>query len=618
MQKTSLNIILVMVLVAGIARPVISQVDRIDPPFWWSGMVNPKLQLMVYGDQIAGSTVELDYEGIRVESVSSLESPDYLFIDLDISAQAKSGTFSVELHKCEDILTSFTYELKEREPGSARLEGFNSSDVMYLIMPDRFANGDPSNDIVKGMREGILDRSDRVGRHGGDLQGIRDHLHYIGEMGFTAIWLNPILENDMERSSYHGYSTTDFYRVDPRYGTNEDFRDLTMLARDQGIKMIMDLIFNHIGSFHPWMENPPSTDWINFYPNYVRTNHRRTVNQDPYASQIDKSLMVDGWFVRSMPDLNQSNSFLANYLIQNSIWWIEYSGLAGIRMDTYPYPEKEMMAEWNRRVLAEYPGFNIVGEEWSPNPGLISYWQKGQINRDGYQGGIPSMMDFPLQIALRESLLAEDGWDSGWLKLYETLASDYLYPDPYNLVIFPDNHDMSRFYMQLEMDIDLYKLGIVYILTTRGIPQIFYGSEILMTHTESNHHGDIRKDFPGGWEGDKINGFTGKGLASDESEMQEFFKTLLNWRKSNPVIHTGKLIHYAPEDGVYVLGRMNKEKSVMVLLNKSDKKVTIQSERFSEILGKASMGRDVITEKEIPLTDTIEIPGKTAYILELN
>lgn len=614
-MKTKISIVFITCLFISAGIP--AQVDRVEPPFWWTGMVNPHLQLMVHGLDIAGSNPGIDYPGVRVKQVSRLESPNYLFIDLEISGSAKPGSFAIEFKDGKKNTGSFTYRLLERKPGSAEREGFNSSDVICLITPDRFANGDPSNDIVTGMREKAVDRSDITGRHGGDLQGIIDHLDYLDKMGFTAIWLNPVLENDMDSVSYHGYSTTDYYRVDPRYGSNEDYVRLCEEARRRGIKVIMDMIFNHIGLRHWWMEDLPDGDWINGYPEYMITNHRRTVNQDPHASLGDRRRMVEGWFVRSMPDLNQRNPFLANYLIQNSIWWTEYAGLAGIRQDTYPYPEKDMMAEWNKRVLAEYPGFNIVGEEWSLNPGLISYWQRGQSNLDGYRGHLPSLMDFPLQNALTTSLLAEDGWDSGWIRLYETLASDFLYPEPGNLVIFPDNHDMPRFYMQLGMDPELYRLGIAFILTTRGIPQIYYGSEILMTHTEGDHHGYIRKDFPGGWEGDPVNGFTGEGLSREEKAMQQYFSTLLNWRKDNTVIHTGRLVHFAPEGGTYVYGRYNDRKSVMVILNKATVNVELGMDRFRELTGKHTGGTDVISGRRYDIGKKLEVPARTALILEL-
>ncbi|MEZ5070092.1 MAG: alpha-amylase family glycosyl hydrolase [Bacteroidales bacterium] len=463
------------------------------------------------------------------------------------------------------------------------------------------------------MREDHTDRTDITGRHGGDLAGIAQHLDYIGDMGFTAIWLNPFLENDMDRTSYHGYATTDFSMPIPATGPTKNSA-LVDQAHSQGMKVIMDMIFNHIGRLHWWMDDLPSADWIN--PEAM-TSHRRTVNQDPHAVESDRTRFADGWFVPSMPDLNQRNPFLATYLIQNSLWWVEYAGLDGIRMDTYPYPDKDMMARWNRRMEQEYPWFNIVGEEWSLEPALVAYWQRGQWNLDGYDGGLPSLMDFPLQSALTRSLLAEDGWDSGWLGLYETLAADYLYPDPGNLVVFPDNHDMPRFFMQVGMDPALYRLGIAFILTTRGIPQIFYGSEIGMTHPEGDDHGFIRKDFPGGWAGDPVNGFTGAGLTPEQNELQAFFRTLLTWRKSSEAVHWGRLLHYAPDKGSYVYGRILDDERVMVVLNKGRTDLDLDCGRFEELLDGRTRGRDVISGKEYGLSATLRVPARTALVLEL-
>jgi glycosidase len=593
-----------------------SQIDRIEPPFWWAGMKNPELQLMVHGKNISDTKPVISYEGVEIKSFSLVENPNYMFINLELSPDVRSGSFDIKFMKGDDIFTSFKYYLKERITGSSKREGFNNSDALYLIMPDRFANGDPSNDEIKGMKEG-LDRKDPYGRHGGDIQGIIDHLDYIADMGFTAVWLNPVLENNQPEASYHGYAVTDFYKVDRRFGTNEDYRKLGEIAGSKGIKLIMDMIFNHCGSEHWWMYDIPSKDWINYYPDWVITNHRRTVNEDPHASNYDSRIYTDGWFVPTMPDLNLRNPFMANYLIQNSIWWIEYVGLSGIRMDTYPYPYKEAMAEWNKRVLLEYPHFNIVGEEWSTNPGIVSYWQRGQSNLDGYQGDLPSLMDFPLQNALSMSLTESEGWSSGLIRIYETLANDFLYPDPGNLVVFPDNHDMSRFFMQVGMNVDLFKLGIAFILTTRGIPQIFYGTEILMTHTEGNDHGHIRKDFPGGWQGDKINGFTGRGLTSTESEIKGYFKKLLNWRKNCKPVQNGKLTHFIPQEGIYVYFRYNEEGKVMVILNKNDHEQILDLERFRELLYKGAKGREVISGKDIVLNDEILLEPMTPMIIEI-
>ena len=593
-----------------------AQIEHLEPPFWWAGMKNPDLQLMVHAGNIADTKVTISYEGVELKSISLVDNPNFMFIDLALSPDVKPGSFEIQFRKENETVASYTYELKERIAGSSQREGFKNSDVLYLVMPDRFANGDPSNDEIKGMKEG-LDRNEPYGRHGGDIQGIIDHLEYVSEMGFTAVWLNPVLENDQPEASYHGYATTDFYKVDKRLGTNEDYRKLGELTKENGIKLIMDMIFNHCGSEHWWMYDMPSSDWINYYPEYIITNHRRTLNQDPHMSDYDSRIFTDGWFVPTMPDLNLRNPFMANYLIQNSIWWIEYIGLSGIRMDTYPYPYKWAMAEWNKRVLREYPDFNIVGEEWSLNPAIVSYWQKGQTNFDGYRGELPGLMDFPLQNALSVSLTEAEGWASGLIRLYETLASDFLYPDPDNLVVFPDNHDMSRFFMQVGMDVDLFKLGIAFILTTRGIPQIFYGTEILMSHTEGNDHGHIRKDFPGGWEGDKINGFTGRGLTTRELEIKDYFKNLLNWRKNCTVIHEGKMTHFVPQDGVYVYFRHSNEGKVMVVLNKNVHETILELERFRELLDKGVKGRDVISGKEIVLNDEILLAPKTPMIIEL-
>lgn len=585
---------------------------RVEPMFWWAGMNNPNLQLMVYGPEIGNSRVSVDYPGVTLKSVSQVENPNYLFIDLTIEG-AQPGTFPITFLQNGKALAEYSYELKLREPGSANRKGFTSADAMYLIMPDRFANGNPDNDFVEGMKE-KPNRNLKGGRHGGDIQGLVDNLDYIAGMGFTAIWLNPLLENDQPSYSYHGYSTTDFYKVDPRYGTNEEYRAFAHKARDKGIKLIMDMIFNHCGSEHWWMKDLPTSDWINQYPDYQITNHVKTLVQDPNGSEYDRNQMLNGWFVPTMPDLNQNNPFLATYLIQNSIWWIEYAWLSGIRMDTYPYPDKHMMAEWNLRVLEEYPYFNNVGEEWHNNAAIVSYWQKGKKNLDGYDGQIPSMMDFPLQNAVSRGL--NEPGNGGLMQIYDALAMDFQYPDPMNLVIFPDNHDMSRFYMQVNEDYDLFRMGIAYFLTTRGIPQIFYGTEVLLTHPGDNH-GDIRKDFPGGWKDDKINGFTGYGLTSRQKEAQEYIRKLLLWRKDKEVVHSGKTTHFLPFEGMYVYFRHNENDMIMVVLNKNSGETVLKTDRLTELLKDKSSATEVITGKKISGLGSISLPPKSVSIFEL-
>ncbi len=591
------------------------KVERVEPMFWWAGMKSPELQLMVYGEKIASSDVKLNYPGVELVSVSKVQSPNYLFIDLKLAGNVQPGKFEIQFTTEKKVVATYLYELKAREKGSANRTGFNGSDVIYLVTPDRFINGNPNNDWVEGMRE-KPNRNDKNGRHGGDIRGIINSLDYLQKMGFTAVWLNPVLENNMTKVSYHGYSTTDFYKVDPRYGTNEEYRELKDELDKRGMKLIMDMIFNHCGSEHWWMNDLPMADWINNYPEYKITNHRRTVNQDPHVSEADQKAMVDGWFVPTMPDLNQHNNFMEKYLIQNSIWWIEYAGLEGIRQDTWPYPDKDMMATWTKQVLIEYPNFNIVGEEWTTNPAIVSYWQKEKKNIDGYECYLPSLMDFPLQNAVSAGLKNKENWDGGLIQIYESIANDFLYPDADNLVIFPDNHDMSRFFVQVGEDVDLLKMGVAFFLTTRGIPQIYYGTEVLMRH-DGDEHGNIRADFPGGWQGDKVNALTGQGLTDQQKEMQNYVAKIQNWRKNKPVIHSGKLMHFVPEDGIYVYFRYNADEVVMIILNKNETEKKVATKRFSEITKGHQKGKEIITSKDISKLSEINIPAKTAMIIEL-
>jgi hypothetical protein len=427
---------------ALVAAP--ADIQRVEPPNWWTGFQETSLQLMVYGREISMYQPSVDYPGVTIERVEKVNSPNYLFVYLDIAPETRPGRFDIAFSG-KGLTLTHPYELRARNPDPAYTRGFDSSDAIYLITPDRFANGDPGNDNVEGLGD-PADRGNPGGRHGGDIQGIIDNLDYIKGMGFTAVWLNPLLENAMPSYSYHGYATTDFYRVDPRYGSNESYRELVATARNKGIGVIMDMIVNHIGSEHWWMDDLPTDDWLNFQGDPEITSHEHITEQDPYASEFDTRLYSDGWFVDTMPDLNQRNPLLADYLTQNALWWIEYLGIAGIRMDTYPYPDKHYMSEWTKRLLLEYPGFNMVGEEWVDNPAAVAYWQRGQENRDGYVSYLPSLMDFPLQNALRWGLVTaekskmEDLRPGGLIYLFRTLANDFVYPDPAALVIFPDNH----------------------------------------------------------------------------------------------------------------------------------------------------------------------------------
>ena len=608
-------ITLVMIMALNLT-PLLGQntIERVEPPNWWVGMEYNSVELLIYGKDIAANDVRLKtYENVQLQSVKKAANPNYLFVTIAIGEQAQPGNLQLDFHKNGTSAFVHEYELKARENNRKNLAGFNSTDAIYLITPDRFVNGDPDNDAVAGMLE-KPNRKDKGGRHGGDVQGIVNSLDAIKDMGFTAIWTNPILENNMPSYSYHGYAITDFYKVDPRYGSNESYKKMVEKASDKGMKVIMDMIANHCGLEHWWMKDLPSEDWINQWDTYTQTNHKKTVVLDPYATKKDTKEFFDGWFVPTMPDLNQRNASMANYLIQNTLWWIEYSGIAGIRMDTYPYPDMYFMRDWTAAVMKEYPNFNIVGEEWVLRPTIVSYWQKGKENTNGYTSELKSVMDFPIQHALSTSLNDAGSWNA----VYEELGQDYLYPDPNNLVVFPDNHDMSRIYTQLNEDADLVKLALTYVATVRGIPQIYYGTEILMGNKGTEDHGIIRTDYPGGWAKDKVNAFTGDGLTKEQKDAKAYLSKLFNWRKNAEVIHNGKLIHFAPKDNIYVYFRYNEHQKVMVILNKDANAKLLDVVEYQEVLKGSVSGKDVLTGKQFKNANTINVPAKTAMIIEID
>lgn len=617
-----LQLLFCLVLISGLTVFAKNNIERVEPSFWWAGMKNTELQVMIYGENISELRPVIDYQGVSLERSIQVESPNYLFLYLNIDNAVKPGEFDINFTRKGKTVLSYKYELKKREEGSSERQGYNTSDVMYLITPDRFANGNPDNDNMPGMKE-QANRNDKDGRHGGDLEGIINHLDYIEDMGFTALWLNPVMENNMTSTSYHGYAITDFYKTDARYGTNDDYLRLVKEAKKRGVKVIIDMIMNHCGSEHWWMDDLPTSDWLNFQDGWQQTTHMRETNMDPYASEYDKKMHSDGWFVQTMPDLNQRNTLLADYLIYNTIWWIEYADLGGIRMDTYPYPDKEFMSEWTRRVMDEYPNFNIVGEEWSVNPSIVSYWQKGKQNHDGYVSYMPGVFDFPLQEALIKALNEDDSqWGQGLIKLYSTIANDFLYADPTQLVTFPDNHDMSRFYTQINEDFNLFKMGMTYLAVTRGIPQIYYGTEILMTNPNSDAHGEIRSDFPGGWEGDNVNAFKSIGLSDEQKEAQDFVKTLLNWRKGSEEVHNGNLKHFAPvhNSGLYSLFRYSDKKAVMLVMNKNHEAQEVALDHFrKEVIGDAKQGINIISGAAVSLNgNSIQVEGRSFLLLEID
>lgn len=611
----SIWIFFLAVFISPIKSSETYRIDHLEPPFWWAGMAENKLQLMVHGKNISDLEPEFSHPGIEINQVHRLSNPNYLFIDLFLSEEAIPGEFEIIFNKEGQPKTKYNYTLLKREPDSADRQGFSQADVIYLITPDRYANGDPGNDSSSQLKE-KQNRLKKGGRHGGDIQGIIDHLDYISDMGFTQVWLNPVLENDQHTYSYHGYSTTDYYNIDARFGNNELYKVLSKEAKKRGIGLVMDLILNHIGSEHWWMKDLPTIDWINNDGKFVRSNHIHESVHDPHLTESQRDLFTSGWFVETMPDLNQNYTFLANYLIQNSIWWIEYADLSGFRIDTYPYIDKNFLSIWSKRIATEYPRFNFVGEEWSSNPTMVSYWQKGSNRYDDYDSYIPSMMDFPLQEALVNGLLGNEDWNSGIVDIFRVISNDFQYGDPYNLVVFAGNHDMKRIYSQLNEQMDLYKMAMTIINTVRGIPQIYYGTEIAMSST--GDHGALRKDFPGGWPGDKVNAFTGRSLNKKELEAQNFIRKLLNWRKENIAITMGNMIHYPVENGIYVYFRSYNEALVMVIINNNKRSKIIDPDRFNEVIAEKKQGISILDNKVYDLTTKINLPGKGALILEIN
>lgn len=592
------------------------QIKHLDPSNWWVGMKYHKVQLMVHGDNISSLSPRVEYQGVSIVDVQKVDSPNYLFVTIDVSASAKPGRFPIKFFEGDELKTSYDYELLARVKSSADRQGFNTSDAIYLITPDRFANGNEKNDSIESMPD-KLNRAHPSGRHGGDIAGMVKHLDYIEKMGFTQIWPNPLIENNQPGGSYHGYAATNNYLIDARFGTNEEFKNFVTKASSRGIGVIQDIILNHIGSKHWWMSDLPTKDWLNFPDQYTETNHRRTTIQDPYAAHEDREKFVGGWFTKSMPDLNQRNPLMATYLIQNTLWWIEYAGLSGVREDTYGYSDQKFLSDWARIVMEEYPNFNIVGEEWSNNPNVVAHWQRGKENASGHVPYMPSVFDFPIYDALRLALLEDEGWDTGIVRLYETLSNDFVYADPFNLVIFPENHDTSRIYSYLHEDVDMFKMAMVYMATMRGIPQFYYGSEILMTSPRERDDGAVRADMPGGWVGDSKNAFVGKGLNAKELDAQQYIKKLLNWRKNATTIHSGKLTHFAPVDGIYVYFRHDDKNTVMVVLNKNKQDKTLDLQRFESLLSGKKKATDVLLSKSVDVTKPLELTARSSRIIEL-
>lgn len=610
-----------LLLMTALCSHAAPRIDRIDPTDWYVGMKDASLQLMVYGKDIRSSEVTTDYAGVRVDSVVRLDSPNYLLVYLNLEG-ARAGTMNLTFTQ-NGRRTRVAYALKEREMSGEKRVGFSNADVLYMLMPDRFASGRTDNDQIKGMNPYRCDRTEPSLRHGGDLEGIRQHLDYFTQLGVTALWFTPVLENNSPdhgtQSTYHGYATTDYYKVDPRFGTNEEYRRLIREAHARGLKVVMDMIFNHCGDCHPWMADMPSHDWLNspdYRDNYLQTSYKLTPVLDPYASDVDLRETVDGWFVPTMPDLNQHNPHVMKYLIQNSIWWIETAGIDGIRMDTYPYADRKAMALWMKTIDTEYPNFNTVGETWVTEPAYTASWQKDSKLSD-INSYLKTVMDFSFFDRLSKAKGEEtDNWWDGMNRIYNSLVYDYLYPNPSYVMAFIENHDTDRF-LANGRDTLMLKQALALLLTMNRTPQLYYGTEVLMNGTKEKTDGNVRKDFPGGFPADTRSAFTPQGRTSEENMMFDWTSRLLHWRQHNDVIIKGSQKQFIPHNGVYVLARQHSGRTVMTIINGTGRQTSMTVSRYAEVIAGRQHATDVITGNKVDLSNDITLAPRQTLIVEM-
>ena len=619
MKKILISLALILSLMTMQAA---TKIDHIEPENWYVGMKNSSLQLMVYGKNIRDSRVSVDYPGVKIDSLVRLDSPNYLFVYLNLSG-AKPGNMVLNIDG-----KKVNYPLKARTMSGDKRIGFDNSDVLYMLMPDRFASGRNITKPMKGLNPYVIDRSKPSLRHGGDLEGVRQHLDYFNQLGVTALWFTPVLENnspDMNsQSTYHGYATTNYYRVDPRFGTNEDYARLVAEAHAKGLKVVMDMIFNHCGYDHPWVKDMPSKDWFNT-PEwmkkgdsyYLQTSYKLTPVLDPYASKVDKCETVDGWFVRSMPDLNQKNPHVMTYLIQNSEWWIETIGIDGIRMDTYPYADRKAMSQWMKILNEEYPNFNTVGETWVTEPAYTAAWQKDS-KLSKVNSYLKTVMDFSFYDKINLAKHEEtDAWWKGLNRIYNSLCYDYLYENPSSVMAFIENHDTDRF-LENGKDTLALKQALALLLTISRIPQLYYGTEVLMNGTKEASDGNVRCDFPGGFAGDKHNAFTAEGRTKAENSMFNWLSKLLKWRRNNMVITKGKQIQFIPYKGVYVIARQWNDQTILTILNGTSQPVTLPLDRYAEVIGNHQEAKDVISGRKVKLGSELQLKARDTKVIELS
>ena len=627
---------------ATISMNAANKIDRIEPTDWFVGMKNPQVQLMVYGKDIRTADVTTDYPGVRIDSLVRLDSPNYLLIYMNVK-DAQPGTMNLKFSG-KGVKQTVKYALKARKMRGEDHKGFTNADVLYMLMPDRFASSGTDKSKIKGMLPYSINRNEPSLRHGGDINGIRQHLDYFNDLGVTALWFTPVLENNSpdngKQSTYHGYATTNYYRVDPRFGTNDDYSALIEEAHAKGLKVVMDMIFNHCGFDHPWVKDMPTKDWFNYpewlYPEnqarnkktntidgaatvndkYLQTSYKLTPVLDPYASQVDMKETVDGWFVPTMPDLNQRNHHLMTYLIQNSEWWIETAGIDGIRMDTYPYADRTAMAHWMEVLDEEYPNFNTVGETWVTEPAYTAAWQKDSKLSD-QNSYLKTVMDFAFYDRVNLAKNEEtDGWWNGFNRIYNSLCYDYLYKDPSHVMAFIENHDTDRF-LGNGQDTLALKQSLALLLTMNRIPQLYYGTEVLMNGTKQITDGHVRRDFPGGFPGDKHNAFTKEGRTKEENQMFSWLSRLLHWRQGNELITKGKQTQFIPVDGVYVVARSLNGKAILTVLNGTSHQKKMQVARYAEIIKSTTTAKNILTGRNIDLTKDVTLQPRATMILEI-
>lgn len=589
-----------------------AQVSKVEPPMWWSGMHNTNVMVTLYGENLADYAVASN--DLTITDVVRLENKNYLFVYLDFAA-AKPGTYQLVLEHSQKESIQIPYELMERREGSALRKGYDSSDFIYLIMPDRFANADPTNDSHPDLHE-QSNRKDPWGRHGGDLQGIIDHLDYIAQLGVTAIWNTPVLEDNDPKGSYHMYAASDVYQIDKRFGSNEKYKQLSAELKKRNMKLIKDYVVNHWGLEHYMIQDLPSKDWINQWDEFTPSSHAKEIFSDPYAAEVDVKQLVNGWFVDSMADLNQKQPQLLKYLTQNAIWWIEYADLSGLRVDTYPYNSRDEVTLWSKAIIDEYPNFSIVAESWVINPIHLSYWQKDSpiAAMSGFNSQVTHVKDFALFAAVQEVFTEKTPWwDQKMNKIYKVFQNDFVYANPNDLMVFLENHDTTR--INELVDFENYKLMTTLLATVRGVPQTYYGTEISIKGSKEKGDADLRKDFPGGWPDDLRSAFTPTGRTAAENKYFDFTAQLFNWRKSEPVIHYGKTMHYAPQNEVYVYFRYTDTKSIMVILNANDEAQTLDLSRYKQRIGSATKAKDVFSGARVNLSNSLKIPPKSSSII---